>query len=48
MDRTEEVRQWFFLAEQDLMAAEVLCKHHPRPGEIICFHKRNADKFRRC
>jgi HEPN domain-containing protein len=37
MDRAEELRQWFFLADEDLRAAELLSKHYPPPDSIICF-----------
>jgi HEPN domain-containing protein len=46
MDRAEELRQWFFLADEDLRAAEILSKHYPGPDSIICFHcQQSAEKY---
>jgi HEPN domain-containing protein len=46
MDRAEELRQWFFLADEDLRAAELLAKHYPTPDSIICFHcQQSAEKY---
>ena len=37
MDRTEELRQWFFLAKRNLVAAKHLAENtHPMLVEIIC------------
>jgi HEPN domain-containing protein len=46
MDRAEELRQWFFLADEDLRAAEILSNHYPTPDSIICFHcQQSAEKY---
>jgi HEPN domain-containing protein len=43
MDRNEELRQWFEIADTDLASAEYLTSmRHPRPDEIICFHCQQA------
>jgi HEPN domain-containing protein len=37
MDKREEIKQWFEIADGDLRAAEyLLTMHHPRPDNIIC------------
>ena len=37
MDKTEELRQWFALAEQNLQVAKHLADNmHPTPDETIC------------
>jgi HEPN domain-containing protein len=39
MDKQEELRQWFSIAEHDLAIAEHAFKNmHPAPLEQICFH----------
>jgi HEPN domain-containing protein len=39
MDRTEELRQWFSISNDDLKTAEHLANNmHPVPEEIVCFH----------
>jgi HEPN domain-containing protein len=47
MDKTEELRQWFSIADTDLVTAEYLFKTmHPTPDEIICFHcQQAAEKY---
>jgi HEPN domain-containing protein len=43
MDKAEEVRQWFAIADSDLSVSEhLLAAHNPRPDEIICFHCQQA------
>ena len=43
MDKAEEVRQWFAIADSDLSVSEhLLSAHHPTPDEIICFHCQQA------
>jgi HEPN domain-containing protein len=43
MDRKEELRQWFSIADSDLAAAEYLFHNmYPIPGEIVCFHCQQA------
>jgi len=37
MDRTEELRQWFAIAEEDLgVAKHLVATYHPTPVERIC------------
>ena len=37
MDKSEEVRQWFDIADKDLRSAEyLLTMRHPTPDEVIC------------
>jgi HEPN domain-containing protein len=37
MDRTEELRQWFAIADEDLRVAKLLAEmYHPTPIERIC------------
>jgi HEPN domain-containing protein len=37
MDRQEEIRQWFSIADADLRSAEyLLTMRHPVPDEVIC------------
>ncbi|MDR0390134.1 MAG: HEPN domain-containing protein [Spirochaetaceae bacterium] len=37
MDKTQEVKEWFDIADDDLRAAvHLLTLHHPRPDNIIC------------
>jgi HEPN domain-containing protein len=37
MDKMQEVKEWFDVADGDLRAAEhLLTLHHPRPDNIIC------------
>jgi HEPN domain-containing protein len=46
MDRDEELKQWFSVADNDLKSAEYLATmSHPRPEGIICFHcQQSAEK----
>jgi HEPN domain-containing protein len=47
MDRQEEFRQWFGIADDDLRSAEYLATMtYPRPEGIICFHcQQSAEKY---
>jgi HEPN domain-containing protein len=47
MDRNEELRQWFEIADTDLASAEYLtAMRHPRPDQVICFHcQQAAEKY---
>jgi len=47
MDRKEELRQWFFLAERNLVAARYLAENtHPILVEIICNNcQQSAEKY---
>jgi HEPN domain-containing protein len=47
MDRDEELRQWFEIADTDLASAKYLtAMRHPRPDQIICFHcQQAAEKY---
>jgi HEPN domain-containing protein len=46
MDRTEELRQWFAIAEEDLRVAKFLAEmYHPTPIERICnLSQQSAEK----
>jgi len=46
MDRAEELRQWFAIAQEDLNVAKFLAdKYHPKPVEKICyFCQQSAEK----
>jgi len=46
MDRKEELRQWIFIAKEDLDVAKFLAeKYHPKPVEKICnFCQQSAEK----
>ncbi|MDR1491548.1 MAG: sulfur carrier protein ThiS [Planctomycetaceae bacterium] len=47
MDKKEEIKQWFNIAEKDLVAAEQLIKtSYPILSEIVCFHcQQSAEKY---
>ena len=47
MDRNEELRQWFALAEQNLGVAKHLATtYHPTPDETICNQcQQSAEKY---
>ncbi|GHU39382.1 HEPN domain-containing protein [Spirochaetia bacterium] len=47
MDKATELEQWFFIAGEDLKAAEYLATmSYPRPEGIICFHcQQSAEKY---
>jgi HEPN domain-containing protein len=47
MDKTEELRQWFEIAHNDLALAEhAFNTMHPTPDEQICFHcQQSAEKY---
>ena len=47
MDRQEELRQWFSIADEDLRSAEYLTTmRYPTPDNIICFPcQQAAEKY---
>jgi HEPN domain-containing protein len=47
MDRNEELKQWFSVADDDLKSAEYLATmSYPRPEAVICFHcQQAAEKY---
>lgn len=46
MNRHESAKEWFDIAETDLLSAEFLQNMHPVPVEIICYHcQQSAEKY---